>query len=136
MRDLDDFPQLANLPLGRWSSNAAGVCQRGRRHQRRGDGADEKDRAQTSRRRAWGRHVALFYERKDDLTEICVPFLTAGLESNEVCVWLIAEPLSERDAWRALGDSVPALDRYRADLRIEILQSQTNGFEFRSGRHG
>jgi two-component system, sensor histidine kinase PdtaS len=42
-----------------------------------------------------------------------------------VCVWLIAEPLSERDAWRALGDSVPALDRYRADLRIEILQSQT-----------
>lgn len=48
-----------------------------------------------------------------------------GLESNEVCVWVIAEPLIERDAWAALGDDVPALDRYRADRRIEILQSQT-----------
>ena len=25
----------------------------------------------------WGRHVALFYERKEDLLELCVPFLKA-----------------------------------------------------------
>ena len=73
----------------------------------------------------WGRHFAFFYERKEHLVEICVPFLEAGLESNEVCVWVIAEPLTERGAWAALGDGIPALDRYRADRRIEILQSQT-----------
>jgi hypothetical protein len=75
----------------------------------------------------WGRHVALFYERKDDLLAICVPFLKAGLEGNEVCVWVIAEPLTERDAWAALADAVSAdnLHRYRADRRIEILQSQS-----------
>ena len=74
----------------------------------------------------WGRHVALFYERKEDVLELCVPFLKAGLESTGVCIWVIAEPLTERDAWAALGAAVSPrdLDRYRADRRIEMLQSQ------------
>jgi len=63
----------------------------------------------------WGRHVGLFYETKQDLLEICRPFLQAGLESNEGCVWVIAAPLTEQEAWAALRDAVP----------IEILRSQT-----------
>jgi len=31
------------------------------------------------------------------------PISQSGLESTEVCVWVIAEPLTERDAWAALG---------------------------------
>ena len=50
----------------------------------------------------WGRHVGLFYETKQDLLEICRPFLQAGLESNEGCVWVIAAPLTEQEAWAAL----------------------------------
>ena len=73
----------------------------------------------------WGRHVALFYEKKDDLLETCAPFLAAGLEVNEVCVWVIAEPLTEKDAWPALRRAVPGLERYRRDRRVEILPSQT-----------
>ena len=54
------------------------------------------------------------------------PISQSGLESTEVCVWVIAEPLTERDAWAALGAAVSPrdLDRYRADRRIEMLQSQ------------
>ena len=74
---------------------------------------------------AWGLHVAFFYERKEDVLEISLAFLKAGLESDEVCVWVIAEPVTEQDAWEALGRSVPNLDRYRAERRIEVLQSQT-----------
>jgi len=73
----------------------------------------------------WGRHDALFYETKADLLQTCVPFHKAGLENNEVCAWIISEPLTEKDAWGALREAVPALDRYRADRRIEILESQT-----------
>ena len=73
----------------------------------------------------WGLHIAFFYDRKEDLVEMCVPFLKAGLENNEACVWVIAPPLTEKDAWAALGDAIPAIDRHRADRRIEILQSQT-----------
>jgi MEDS: MEthanogen/methylotroph, DcmR Sensory domain len=67
----------------------------------------------------------MFYKTKGDLLEICVQFLKAGLESNEVCVWVIAEPLTERQAWVALRDTVPDFEQYLAERRIEILRSQT-----------
>jgi hypothetical protein len=73
----------------------------------------------------WGRHFALFYETKDDLLEICVPYLTAGLESNECCAWVISDPLTEREATAALRRAVPTLDRHLAERRLEILQSRT-----------
>jgi hypothetical protein len=73
----------------------------------------------------WGRHAAFFYERKEHLMEICVPFLKAGLESNELCVWVVGQPLTEEDAWAALRNAIPILDQHRANRRIEILENQT-----------
>src|SRR2546425_12693768 len=73
----------------------------------------------------WGGHVAFFYEREEHLVEMCVPFLKAGLESNEVSVWEVPGPLTEGDAWAALGDAVPALDRFRAAVRSEDTRSST-----------
>ena len=48
----------------------------------------------------WGRHVAFFYEREEHLVEMCVPFLKAGLESNEVCVWVIPETVLRQNVIR------------------------------------
>jgi hypothetical protein len=60
-----------------------------------------------------------------DLLEICVPFLKAGLDRQEYCVWVICEPLSEEEAKDALRQTVPALDQHLVDRRIEIIQSGT-----------
>jgi hypothetical protein len=38
---------------------------------------------------------------------------------------VIASPPTEKDVWAALGNAGPALNRHRADHRIEILRSQT-----------
>lgn len=35
----------------------------------------------------WGQHVSLFYETKEDLFEIVVPYLKTGLKSNDFCMW-------------------------------------------------
>ena len=56
--------------------------------------------------RPWGTHFCHFYETTDDLLDMLVPYFRAGLESREFCVWLIADPLTEADARRALGHSV------------------------------
>jgi len=56
--------------------------------------------------RPWGTHFCQFYETKDDLLHTLVPYSRAGLESREFCVWVIADPLTEADARRALGHSV------------------------------
>jgi hypothetical protein len=44
-----------------------------------------------------------------------VPFFTAGLRDEECCIGVISEPLTEREAWEALGRAVPDLERRTAD---------------------
>jgi MEDS: MEthanogen/methylotroph, DcmR Sensory domain len=35
--------------------------------------------------RPWGTHLCLFYETKEDLLEIVLPYFKAGFESGEYC---------------------------------------------------
>ena len=63
----------------------------------------------------WGTHLCQFYQNRDDLLEILVPYFKAGLESNEFCLWITNDSLSDKDAQKALRKAIPALDRY---LRI------------------
>jgi PAS domain S-box-containing protein len=72
----------------------------------------------------WGTHFCLFYETRADLLETLVSYCKAGLESQEFCLWVVAEPLAAEDARRALERSVPDLDRYLADHSIEIVAAR------------
>src|SRR5262245_7881333 len=69
----------------------------------------------------WGTHFCLFYETKEDILDTLVPYCKAGLESQEFCLWVVAEPLKEDEARNALRRAVPDLDRYLADHSIEIV---------------
>ena len=69
----------------------------------------------------WGTHFCLFYETRADLLETLVSYCKAGLENQEFCLWVVAEPLTAEDARRALERTVPDLDRYLADHSIEIV---------------
>jgi C4-dicarboxylate-specific signal transduction histidine kinase len=73
---------------------------------------------------AWGAHFCLFYETKEDLLDTLISYCKAGLESGEYCLWIVAEPLRIEDATGALKDAVPALDRYLADSRLEIVSAR------------
>jgi C4-dicarboxylate-specific signal transduction histidine kinase len=69
----------------------------------------------------WGTHFFMFYETKEDLLDTLVPYFKAGLETGELCLWLVSEPLSEEEARNALRDAVPEFDRYQTDRSIEIV---------------
>ena len=69
----------------------------------------------------WGTHFFMFYETKEDLLDTLVPYFKAGLETGELCLWAVSEPLTEKEARNALGKAVPELDRYLADRSIEIV---------------
>jgi PAS domain S-box-containing protein len=69
----------------------------------------------------WGTHFCHFYETKQDLLDTLVPFVKAGLEDKEFCLWVISEPRTEKEARSALKQAVPDLDRYLADRSIEFL---------------
>src|SRR5712691_10242761 len=68
----------------------------------------------------WGTHLCHFFETKEDLLDTLLPYFKVGLEENELCVWIVAEPLTAEEARHALGREVPELDLYLADRRLEI----------------
>src|SRR3984893_1820762 len=72
----------------------------------------------------WGTHFCLFYETTADLLETSVSYCKAGLESQEFCLWVIAEPLAVEEATRALKRAVPDLERYLSDHSIEIVAAR------------
>jgi C4-dicarboxylate-specific signal transduction histidine kinase len=72
----------------------------------------------------WGSHFCLFYETKEDLLGTSIPYCKSGLESEEFCLWVVAEPLTIEEATNALKDAMPGLDRYLADSSIEIMSAR------------
>ncbi len=82
----------------------------------------------------WGTHFCQFYQTKEDLIDILVPYFKAGLENNEFCMWITSEPLNSEDAKRALKKKVKNLDDYIKKGQIEILDytqwyTKTGGFD-------
>src|SRR3984893_14697106 len=72
----------------------------------------------------WGTHFCFFYETTADLLETSVSYCKAGLESQEFCLWVIAEPLAVEEAIRALQRAVPDLERYLSDRSMEIVAAR------------
>jgi len=69
----------------------------------------------------WGTHFCQFYQNKQDLLDILVPYFKAGLENNEFCMWVTAEPLNEGEAREAIAKAIPDFAQYQARGQIEIL---------------
>lgn len=69
----------------------------------------------------WGTHFCQFYQTKEDLIDILVPYFKVGLENNEFCMWVTSEPLGEKEAKEALRKAVPDFERYLKRGQVEIL---------------
>src|SRR5882672_4573029 len=73
---------------------------------------------------AWGAHFCLFYETKQDLLDTLISYCKSGLERDEYCLWIVAEPLTIEEARAALKNAVPDFDRYLAGSRLEIVPAR------------
>jgi hypothetical protein len=71
----------------------------------------------------WGTHFCLFSETKDDLLDTLLSYCKSGLESDEFCLSVVADPLTVEEATNALKNAVPDLDRYLTDSSIEIVSA-------------
>jgi two-component system sensor kinase FixL len=69
----------------------------------------------------WGAHFCQLYDAADELLEILVPFLAAGLGARELCVWAVSASLGVETATAALRRVVPDLDARLAAGHIEIM---------------
>lgn len=69
----------------------------------------------------WGTHFCHFYETKQDLLDILIPFLIAGLENNELCVVVVFDPVDEVDAPKELIRAYPAAAKHFLKDDIQIV---------------
>lgn len=70
---------------------------------------------------SWGTHFCQFYQTKKDLIDLLTPYFKAGLENNELCIWLIPEFLSVKEAKEALKKEIPDYDIYLEKGQIEFI---------------
>ncbi len=69
----------------------------------------------------WGTHFCQFYQTREDLMDLLIPYFKAGLENNEFCMWVTSQPLGVEEAKDALRGAVPDLDVYLEREQIEII---------------
>lgn len=69
----------------------------------------------------WGSHFCNFFESKEDLLEILVPYFKTGLINNEFCLWITSDPITVTIASEALRKEIPDFDKYEKKEQITIL---------------
>jgi hypothetical protein len=72
----------------------------------------------------WGTHFFLFHETEEDLIDACVPYIRAGLENRELCIWAITDPLTEEEVRYCLKHAIPGFDDYFEKRSIEIVRGR------------
>jgi PAS domain S-box-containing protein len=63
----------------------------------------------------WATHFCYFFDTKQDLLDILIPYFHSGLKANELCIWIVFDPLTRHDAVEGLRPALPDIDeRIRA----------------------
>lgn len=73
----------------------------------------------------WGTHFCHLHETPSGLLATVADYLLAGVTAGESCLWLVPEPISVIEGWRALEHLVPSLESHRAAGHIELTPSGT-----------
>lgn len=68
----------------------------------------------------WGSHFCQFYKTQQDMVDVVVPYFRAGLEHNELCIWVTSDFLTTADALAALHRGVPDFPEYLAKKQVEV----------------
>ncbi len=70
----------------------------------------------------WGTHLCQFYGTEDDLLDLVVPFIAAGLRSKERCLLITPGRAQHEKALRALGRAVPEIGKRISRQELEFLE--------------
>ncbi|RXA20575.1 PAS domain S-box protein [Methanosarcina sp. MSH10X1] len=66
-------------------------------------------------------HFCQFYQSKEDLVDILIPYFKVGLENKEFCLWVLSGQLDEKGAKEILEAGVPDVNAYFESGQIEII---------------
>lgn len=73
---------------------------------------------------SWGFHLCLFYRSQEDLLEILLPYIKAGLKENDQVIWITSEPLPLEKLEKILRKEIPGFDQLRKKGQLELYSTQ------------
>src|ERR1700730_17088956 len=73
---------------------------------------------------AWGTHLCCFVRTTEDLLALVTPYIKAGLESHEYCIWVLSDGLTKNLAAAALRQAIPDLDRHLGQRSLDIVAAR------------
>lgn len=68
-----------------------------------------------------GTHICLLYSNPQELMQILIAYLKAGLENNEMCIWLFSRPFTKENAESALREALPDSERWQNMGQLAIV---------------
>ncbi|MDP1801465.1 MAG: MEDS domain-containing protein [Bacteroidota bacterium] len=69
----------------------------------------------------WGSHFCNFFDNKEDLLQLIIPYFKAGLINNEFCLWITSDPITVEIAYEELRKEIHDFDKYEKKEQITIL---------------
>ena len=69
----------------------------------------------------WGTHFCVFYNTKEDLAEVLVPYFEAGLRNNEYCMWVTSDHLNTDEVKARMARTMPDFNEFLQSGQIEII---------------
>lgn len=68
----------------------------------------------------WSTHLCQFYRTADDLLSVALPFIKAGLENDEYCLWVAWEPVGTAQVVEALANDLTDPTALFGSCQIEV----------------
>ena len=79
-----------------------------------------------------GTHICHFFKGREDLTDVIIPFIRAGLVDNEKCILLTSDLLERNDVYRELNITVTDTNDYINSGQLVV--ADHNGWHTEGGR--
>ena len=64
----------------------------------------------------------------EELLHLKAPFIKVGLEANEFCMWINGEPVTEKDAFKALQEVLPDAQIVLTNWVSKARHAEAKGF--------
>jgi hypothetical protein len=71
-----------------------------------------------------GKHFYQFYKSIDDVVHVVVPYLRAGLEKDEACLWLVSERIGLGHARQVVESMAEEFSDFVASNRLAVMSAE------------
>lgn len=72
----------------------------------------------------WGFHLCLFYRSPEELLEVLIPYVKAGLKENDQVIWITSDPLPLEKLEKILHQEIPDFDHAKKKGQLELYSCQ------------